>query len=473
MRKTLVLLVLIVLSGCAQSLRGELYYFAAPSVLPNVETEMKTPGFWISRLDEPDKELMTSAEIQFFNEDMVRSKLREDIAKFKGPVSGRDLRQSVKNEIRELARRGYFRSNGQKALLKFFDGIEKTLGLENMHNDLLPVAFAVVVRNTDQRVLPTREKLTEKPLDIDFDELQNNALDINTPVVILWQTLDKTWSLVKAPSSSGWVWTQNLALCSQEDIQNMKSSVPAVVTEARADIFLDKELKKFYGFARMGASFPIKGFLGDEVVEIALASADKNGELILGSGYVRARDVHRGYLPYTARSVIQQAFEMLNTPYGWGGANGEQDCSQFLQEVFATMGFEIPRNSYAQAKIGIPLCDFSNNEDKTARLSQIKMKAQPGLSLLYMKGHIMLYLGEINFVPYAIHDTWAYRKSIHLKETPLLINKVTVSDLSLGEGTTKGSLLNRLKSIRILVLDKERLARSKDQIKDRRYNFIN
>ena len=53
-----------------------------------------------------------------------------------------------------------------------------------------------------------------------------------------------------------------------------------------------------------------------------------------------------------------------------------------------------------------------------------------------MKGHIMLYLGMFDGKPYVIHDT-----------TVSAVDRVIISDLSLGQGTQKGSLLKRLTRI--------------------------
>ncbi|MBF0521912.1 MAG: SH3 domain-containing protein [Candidatus Omnitrophica bacterium] len=451
MRRTIIFLILFFIIGHAQNAAAQ-PYLSAPTTLPNIRAEMKTPGFWISRLNAPDEVVMTPEEIQKFNQDIITSKLRDEIAAFPENYSGKELRDILKKRLNEIAAAGHFTQDGRKAKKEFFDIIEKNLDLEKIP-DILTVKFAFVVRNADQRFLPTKEILTAKTLDIDFDELQNSALDINTPVAVLWQSADRRWSYTIGPSSSGWVLTENLALCSQDDIKKIHTSDFAVVTEAKADIYLDKERKQFYGFVRMGTRFEIKNFSAD-VVEIALPLRDENGILKMASGHVQTKNITRGYRPYTRRTIIEQAFEMLNTPYGWGGANGEQDCSQFLQEVFATVGVDIPRDSSSQAKTGISLYDFNDKESEQIRAETVLTKAQAGVSLLYMQGHILLYLGSDGEIPYAIHDTWAYREKINGKDTPIVINKVTVSDLSLGHNSNKGSLLKRLKSIRMLGLKK-------------------
>ncbi len=71
---------------------------------------------------------------------------------------------------------------------------------------------------------------------------------------------------------------------------------------------------------------------------------------------------------------------------------------------------------------------------------------QPG-NLLTMKGHILMYLGSVDGVPYAIHATSGYREQADDKDHMRVLMKVVVSDLSLGEGSARGSLLKRLKKV--------------------------
>jgi cell wall-associated NlpC family hydrolase len=44
----------------------------------------------------------------------------------------------------------------------------------------------------------------------------------------------------------------------------------------------------------------------------------------------------------TRRALLTEAFALLDEPYGWGGAGGGRDCSQFLLDVFAKFGIELP-----------------------------------------------------------------------------------------------------------------------------------
>ena len=100
---------------------------------------------------------------------------------------------------------------------------------------------------------------------------------------------------------------------------------------------------------------------------------------------------------------------MLNQPYGWGDMYGEQDCSRFLQMVFATVGIMLPRDSKDQAQVSNSGSDFDEKSDANVKIAAI-LKAPAASTLLAMKGHIMLYLGAVNGKPYVIHGTTGYKR---------------------------------------------------------------
>jgi hypothetical protein len=199
----------------------------------------------------------------------------------------------------------------------------------------------------------------------------------------------------------------------------------------------------------MGARFPVLGWR-DGVAEIWLPVKQADGTAALISGFIHGTQVHEGYLDYTPRTVLTQAFKMLHQPYGWGGMYGEQDCSRFLQEIFAPVGIYMPRNSGQQIQTGVDLARGSSFETAQEKLTVLQTKAIGGATLLGMRGHIMLYVGEVDGRPYAIHAVWAYRQPVGAKDDIYVLNRVTLSDLMLGEGSRKGSLLDRLNAIRFL-----------------------
>ncbi len=435
--------------ACAE----ERTYLIAPSVLPHTERAMKTPGFWISRHPSPDQVILEPEKIAELNARIQNDlKLTKDMTQFPDTISGDELLKSLRLKFEELKAKGYFAASGEEASLLFFQDVESNLNLTSVPGVIEP-QFGFVLHYANQRFLPMDDGLYAVSGDLDFDELQNNALEVGTSVAILHKSFDGHWFYIQGPASDGWVEAKNIILCALNDIQDyLGSESLAVVVKPKADIFLDEPLTQYYDYAQMGTRFPKEKKQGvSNAVAVKIPFRREDGRFIFKTVYLGKEDINDGDLPYTARTIYKQAFQLLNQPYGWGGMYGEQDCSRFLQEIFATVGIHLPRDSKDQAKVGIGIAQF---DDKSKDDEKIKFfsKAAGGKSVLTMKGHILLYLGMVDNRPYAIHAVWAYREPNPNGEEDRVrvMNRVVVSDLYLGEGSKKGSLLKRLSGIRMI-----------------------
>ncbi len=434
------------LEGCASLQK---FYLAAPSQLSHATREMKTAGFWIARHPFPDRLILSPEEILAFNARVQNDlKLTKDLKQFPPRYSSSELKKTLEEAWGNFFKKGFYLENGSKDAGKFFDQMRHQMDWENLPEQT-DVQFGFIVHYADQRLLPTDEGLHEKKGDVDFDELQNSALDVGTPVVILHENLDKNWFYVESELSSGWVVKEKIAVCSLNEFQNYLQSFEAIFMTAikpKVDIYLNKELTQHYEFVRMGVRFPVKK-LDERIVEISFPVREDNGTIVFKRGFIERENIQVGCLPFTPHNILEQAFELLDKPYGWGDMHGEQDCSRFLQEVFATVGIYLPRNSSAQAKVGQLLAEFTKDTSSEEKIKILKKQAIGGVTILPMKGHIMLYLGMVEDRPYVIQAVWGYREKSLGKDRIRVINRVAVSDLSLGDGSKKGSLLKRLSRV--------------------------
>ncbi len=431
-------------------------YLIAPTVLPGVRPEMKTPGFWISRLSKPDEIVLDEDEIHRLNLDtQTRLRLRKDILRFPQQFDGPELRAALQRELNGFRKRALFGADGREVEASFHAAIEENMGLRTI-GEAVDVRFGLIVCNADQRLLPISQGLYGEAGDIDFDEVQNSALDIGMPVAILCESADRQWFYVMGPSSDGWIRPAHVALCSKKQLSDIVDRPFVTVVRAKGNVYLDRARTQYYGFARMGSKLPLARDSSEDVTAVMLPTRRDDGALEVKTGYLPSREVVAGHLPYTPRRIIEQAFEMLNTPYGWGGMHGEQDCSQFVQEVFATVGVALPRNSNDQAKVGQMSPPLKEGQPDAERRAALVAHAIPGATLLYTRGHVMLYIGDVEGRPYVIHDTWAYREPSKDGNVVRVINRVAVTDLNLGTGSRSGSLLKRLHSARAITLEPER-----------------
>ncbi len=108
--------------------------------------------------------------------------------------------------------------------------------------------------------------------------------------------------------------------------------------------------------------------------------------------------------PNNATMIARQFY---NEPYGWGGLMQTRDCSSFTKDYFAPFGIFLRRNSSKQARDG----DYANIRGipKNKKKQTIISKAKPFQSMLYVPGHIVLYLGQYKGEPVIMHTYWGAR----------------------------------------------------------------
>ena len=451
MKKSYYILIFCLLFSCGCCNIQRRTSFPAPVSIPNTIREMKTAGFWTAKIENPDKIILDVKAIEELDT-KIEKELNLIINPLNEPLSrnGKRLKANLQKEIENFSKQKLYTANRKLADESFYAPIEQNMNLSRIE-DKFNASFGFLTHYDNQRLIPIDELLTKEPGDYEFDELQNSSLDLGTPLIILHTSKDGLWVYAQAPSSSGWFKKERVALCGPGEFKELLSGKNfIVVTSAKADIFLDENLTKHYDYVRMGAKFTFNETANPKVFEIIIPVVTQEGKFLAQKAYIKKGDANAGFLAYTARNTIEQAFKLINSPYGWGGAAGEQDCSSYMQEIFATVGITLPRNSGAQAKTGMPLGSFKGGSEIEEKLKIIKQKAVPGITIFQLKGHVVLYIGMHKNAPYVIHETYGYGQKIDSENISWIVNRVIVSDLTLGEGSKKGSLISRIINIRLV-----------------------
>ena len=308
---------LISFPACAESL----LYYSSPSEIPGVSREMRSPGFWIARHPDPDGIVMGPVAIVRFNESLQTAKIVSDLADFSMSFDGPRLKDELSMIMRGLKKRSLFEASGREAGAAFYQSADLEADLSHIPASVEP-RFGFVITSADERLLPDREPLYAKAGDLDFDEVQNSALAIAEPVVVLHKSYSGRWLFVKDTIASGWVEASRVAFATHDEfVSYLHRKDVIVVTEPKADLYLDREMRKYYGTVRMGSRFVLKSPAGRSV-EVLLPHRQSNGSLAFVSGFLPREDVSFGFLPFTPRIIYRQAFKMLNAPYGWGDMYG-------------------------------------------------------------------------------------------------------------------------------------------------------
>jgi hypothetical protein len=354
-------------------------------------------------------------------------------------IKSKTIKKDILSMYNYLYKKKFFNERGDFVKHYFFKKIYENINIDNINNSR---HYGFVIKFTEQRLIPSVEKLFDNPTYQYFDRNQNNGLDIGEPVIVMHKSHDNKWLYVLSKFSGGWVKSSNIAMADYSDIAIIDKVNTIIITEGKADLYENSALTRYVTTTRMGNRYILTG-VHEHYYELLIPLKDKNSYIYYKKFYIDKKDANIGYLPFTQRNIILQAFKLLNTPYGWGDMAQEQDCSKFIQEVFLTFGITLPRNSSAQVKTGINLYLKKKNKGQLNEI--INHILIPGITIIQIPGHIMLYLGEYMNEHYVIHDFFGTKNKKNNKIYNLIINKVEVTPLSLGqEGQT---LTDRIRSI--------------------------
>lgn len=375
--------------------------------------------YWLKQNKAGGQVLLNADGIKRYN-----SQIREtsstvvDLQIYPDKISGDSLKTKIMNyQVLEddLYLHGNKVSDNYKNILRTQTNIKAVPSSIN-------VRYAVTVRRTPIRNLPTGEGLFYYAADHDFDALQETCLDPGEPVAVLHASANGYFYYVQSYNYSGWISKFNLGFTDKKTwLQYVAPKSFLVVTDADCTIKVGSEQLLY----QQGARLPIIAEQsGVYTVEVPMRNA--NGALQKQKADVLKTNkaVHKGYLPYTSNNIVCSAFKFYGRVYGWGGLKNSVDCSALVLNAYRTVGIYLPRNSDEQeATAGTKnLLESLDRTQKTAVLKDLR----PG-ACLYMDGHVVLYIGQINGDPYTIHALGScFTNGKRQREM-----KVVVSDLSL------------------------------------------
>ncbi len=152
--------------------------------------------------------------------------------------------------------------------------------------------------------------------------------------------------------------------------------------------------------------------------------------------------------PLTRRALFTEAFDLLDSRYGFGDADGGRDCSRLQLDIFEHFDLALPRHSGWQAQAGNFQVDVSGVEEHE-KLRLLDAVARDAAVLLAFPGHIMLYLGRnAEGAPMALHAIGEYvMRCASGGESIVTLDHAVVSDLELGRGSSRQALIERITTL--------------------------
>ena len=301
-------------------------------------------------------------------------------------------------------------SDGQRLGTAFWQQLDAARQLDTLPS-AVTVRFGFITQRTVVRSFPADTAVYNSPDRTYYDYLAQSELLPGEAIAVLHETADGDWCFVHAGSMGGWVHSTDIALCGREEWDTMRQTSDFLIVTGREVRLDDAILPSQSGglLLPMGTRLPLmpdppalldgRAAYGCHVVQLPTRAAD--GSLVWQATPVPAAwEVSVGYLPLTAENAVRQMYRFLGQVYGWAGTLHASDCSGCIRQVYRCFGLQLPRNSAQIVAVnglaGGSLAGLSN-ADKTTALAQLV----PG-SLLYLPGHIVLYLGMADGVPYGI-----------------------------------------------------------------------
>lgn len=371
--------------------------------------------YWVTRLEaaaalvKDEDAIAAMNERAFANDetlvDLASLPERFDAADVRGLIAGLSRRPAAER----------FHEDGRLLGDEDFDRYTAALDLDALAGPV-ETRFGLVVRRADMRTFPTRDRVYNAPPPGDIDRFQEHALFPGEGVAILHRSADGAWLFAQSYNYAAWIEADSVALTDRDTMLDYLSAPRFLVvtgskvhTTYNPDVPAVSELQ-----LDMGTRLPLvaPGAAGHEVHGqnpftshvVRLPTRGEAGRLELELALIaRSQDVTAGYLPYTKENVIRQSFKFLGERYGWGHSYNGRDCSGLVSEVYKSFGIVIPRNSGDQARSAIGknlrFTDDTPADEKVRALRDL----EPG-SLIFIPGHVMMHIGDVDGEPYVIHD---------------------------------------------------------------------
>lgn len=287
-----------------------------------------------------------------------------------------------------------------------------TTNIERIYS---PSGRGITVRETLVRVLPTADPAYDDPRQAGqgypFDNLQMSSIRPGIPVYVLATSLDRRWKYVLSPTVTGWVHNEDIAEVDQQFVTEWLTLADNHLGGFIKEAVSIYEGDLFYFSARPGTILPFRNFKsGFFDVVVPVRKSDGRAQI----RQVRISEEDFVGMPWkmTPANMSILMKSMGGRPYGWGNYNFYNDCSAEMRSLMMPFGIFLPRNSAAQLQTSARIVDLSK-ETTTKRIRYLEEHGRPFTTLIYINGHIMLFIGNAiikgQSVPMTYQNIWGLR----------------------------------------------------------------
>ena len=312
---------------------------------------------------------------------------------------------------------------------------------------------AITLKKLNIRAFPTERPLLKNPKNagegFPFDYMQNSTLAANKPIFVSHYSKDGEWVFIKSSFTFGWVKSRDIVYIQKKYTDIWQNAEQIFILKDDVPVFMHKH--DFLFKSTIGTMLPLIDE-DDENFRVRTISVYKYNEPYYVKSKLSKTIAHKDILKFNSQNINLIINELLQVNYGWGGIYNQRDCSSTLRDFFAPFGVWLPRNSYQQSRVG-KVISLKNMSDEK-KIEIIKKNAIPFETLLYKRGHIVLYVGTFNNKIIIFQNVWGVKTNYKGIEGRFIIGKPIFSTLHTGSNLStfdvNASLLKNLKSMNII-----------------------
>lgn len=260
------------------------------------------------------------------------------------------------------------------------ESLMENTGMEDVPESVY-VKFGFTVKSVNMRMMPSDVILHKG--NPNFDMNQYTRVGASSPVAILHISKDSKYYYAQTEFMRGWIPADSVSFNTQKafsDILHMPFLRVMKDGIAIGDVTYS-----------IGDKIPIinKSFFG---YNVRLPSGEEK--------YVRndsALNFNNEEFSFGKMRSIAEG--LLGNPYDWGGKSGFRDCSSFVRDLWLVFGLNLPRNTALQSAVGKEIIGKPSSKQE---FYNALSNAKPFKTLIFFKGHVILYGGmqDEDFIVY-------------------------------------------------------------------------
>jgi len=282
-----------------------------------------------------------------------------------------------------------------------------------------------------------------------FDYIQNSSINPSTPIYISHYSKDKQWVFIFSSFTYGWLKSDEVVVIEDKYTTLWQNAQQVYISQEGVPLLTTTGKPLFD--SRIGMLFALIKE-SEDTFSVLTVTSYKNNQAFFNETKISKNIASKAFLTFNAKNINKIINEVSKTKYGWGGLFEQRDCSSTTMDYFSPFGVYLPRNSSKQSQVGefINLSNLSN----TDKIKMIKDKAVPFKTLLYKKGHILLYVGTYKDDIIVFHNIWGIKTIKDKEEGRFIIGRTVFSTLKIGNNLKyydkNAELLSNLLSMNIV-----------------------